>query len=71
VQEAWGVLRDEGKRAQYDRMRQAGFRGSGAEFEDASVGGSSGFGTPWGQPSMDERDFEAAFDAWWKKKSEE
>ena len=39
------------------------------EFEDAAAG--SGYSTPWGQPSVDERDFEARFDEWWKKMSAE
>jgi DnaJ-class molecular chaperone len=60
-------LRDEGKRAQYDRMRAAGFGVVDLE-ED---GGMGGYGTPWGQPSMDARDFDKHFDEWWKKMSEE
>lgn len=44
----------------------AGFGGD--DFEAAAEGG---FGTPWGQPSVDERDFDARFDEWWKKMSAE
>lgn len=46
----------------------AGF--GGEEFEDAAAGGGQ-YSTPWGQPSVDERDFEARFDEWWKKMSAE
>lgn len=61
------MLRDEGKRSQYDAMRSAGFD-SAAGFEEGAGGA---YGTPWGQPSMDAKDFDAAFDAWWKKMSSE
>ncbi|KAL4859938.1 Chaperone protein DnaJ [Chlorella vulgaris] len=64
VQEAYAVLRDAGKRAQYDGMRAAGF--SPADLDSS---GSSGNETPWGQPSN--ADFDAFVDEWWKKMSEE
>lgn len=69
LQEAYSILRDEGRRAQYDRMRSTGFAGGAADFEAGAAAG--GYGTPWGQPSMDARDFDKAFDEWWKKMSEE
>lgn len=68
IQEAYRVLRDPAKRAQYDSMRAAGFGGEG--FDEAAPGGGGG-ATPWGQPSVDERDFDARFDEWWKKMSQE
>ncbi|KAL4445911.1 hypothetical protein ABPG77_009110 [Micractinium sp. CCAP 211/92] len=69
LQEAYSILRDEGRRAQYDRMRATGFAGSAADFDAGAAAG--GYGMPWGQPTVDARDFDKAFDEWWKKMSEE
>lgn len=69
LQEAYSILRDEGRRAQYDRMRATGFASGAADFEASATAG--GYGMPWGQPSMDARDFDKAFDEWWKRMSEE
>ncbi|KAL4425686.1 hypothetical protein ABPG75_009702 [Micractinium tetrahymenae] len=69
LQEAYSILRDEGRRAQYDRMRATGFAGGAADFE--AGGAAGGYGMPWGQPSMDARDFDKAFEEWWKKMSDE
>jgi hypothetical protein len=48
-------------------MRAAGF--GITDFEEAAAGGS--YGMPWGQPSMDAKDFDRKFDEWWKKMAEE
>lgn len=48
-------------------MRASGFGVADWEAE----GGGGGYGMPWGQPSMDARDFDKSFDEWWKKMSEE
>lgn len=63
------MLRDAEKRAQYDRMRAAGF---GAEdFQEAAASGAGGYGTPWGQPSVDDKDFDRKFEEWWRRMSDE
>ena len=38
VQEAWGVLRDAGRRAQYDRMRALGWGGAPEDWEAGESG---------------------------------
>lgn len=65
------MLREPGRRARYDQMRAAGF---GASLEDFEAGGGDGggaYGTPWGQPSVDDKDFDRKFDEWWTRMSEE
>lgn len=65
------MLRDPASRARYDAMRSVGFGGEGFEDEAAAGGGYERGATPWGQPSMDDRDWEAKFDAWWKQQAAE
>jgi len=48
-------------------MRSSGF-GAAADF---GAGEGGGFGTPWGAPTPGGQDFDAAFEAWWKKMNEE
>ena len=66
---ACSVLRDSGRRSQYDAMRSAGFDAFSAE--EAAGGGGHSSATPWGQPSMEQDDFDARFEAWWRKMGEE
>lgn len=61
------MLRDAERRARYDQMRAAGF---GADAELGAEGGG-GYGTPWGQPSVDDNNFDRKFDEWWTRMSEE
>mgnify|MGYP002390316829 CR=1 FL=1 len=62
ITEAYQVLRDKGKRAQYDMMLRAGTGSSAQDFEAYE---RSPFGT-----GADE-DFERQFDEWWKRMSSE
>jgi curved DNA-binding protein CbpA len=64
VLEAYEVLRDPGKRAQYDALRRAGFPAAG----DSDAGGG-----PWGQrpgSGGSEDDWERAFDEWLRRQGD-